>query len=435
MPVDRRALIIGSWLAKGRNKPSRQRITAISDRWEAIFREDRFGYRAVGDPAAMPVPLHTPTRAQVVEHLDNARRVRKDDSELLVYFVGHSVVSGAHELELILGVDQDGEDKTMTLTNLLQEARRAGFHRIICILDTCHAGTAQESFSELRDNSFAMFATGSAYAYDANFSDALLRALETQIRKNDQRVDRRHGGITYAKLFQEALRKVVTSPLKGSQRPVCFGDLGNVVVEAAPRVVAESYNVFASERTIYGRVYLALERLVERRQSLEELTAALRRHPAFVIRKGEAGNGTYLSSGRISEYIDFLRKAGWVAGRGDSLAVTEAGREACTHASFNRRLIEAIERRVLPEGLSLDRLDEFVQGLLDDMIPPTPIRIKERAAMHGQSLRLDGATRVALSLLPSTGRYLKGSADAIFPAEVGASGPVGMSRLIGRAAE
>lgn len=435
MPFDRRALIIGSWLAKGRNKPSRQRITAISDRWEAIFRDDRFGYRAVGDPAAMPVPLLTPTRAQVVEHLDNARRVRKGDSELLVYFVGHSVKSGAHELELILGLDQDGEDKTMTLTNLLEEARRAGFARIICILDTCHAGAAKEAFAEFRDNSFAMFATGTAYAFDAIFSEALLRAFEAPIRKNDQRVDRRHGGITYGKIFQEALRRVVTSPQKGSQTPVCFGDLGNLVVEDAPRVIAETYNVFASERTIYGRVYLALQCLVERRQSLEELTAALRRHQAFVLKKGEAGGGTYLSTGRISEYVDFLRKAGWVVGRSDGLAATEAGREACSHARFNRRLIEAIERRVLPEGLSLARLDEFVQGLLDDMIPPTPIRIKERAAMHGQSLRLDGATRVALSLLPTTGRYLKGSADAIFPAEVGAVGPVAAPRLVGRAAE
>lgn len=419
MPADRRALIIGSWLAKGRSKPSRQRIVSISDRWSAIFQEDRYGYRSVGNQAAMPVPMHNPTRAQVVDHFDRARRVSAE-SELLIYFVGHSANRGAHDLELILGIDEDGEDKTMALTALLQEARNARFQRIICILDTCHAGRTKESFAELRDQSFAMFATGDAYAFEANFSDALLRAFEMPIRKNDQRVDRREGGITYNKLFQEARRRLVTGSPKDSQEPICFGDLGNVVVEAAPRVVAEGYNVFASNRTIYGRIYIVLELLRDQGRSIDELMTVLRRHPAFVLKKAEEGNGTYLSSSRISEYVDFLRKAGWVVGRNDSLSVTAAGRSACSHAGFNRQLIEAIERNVLPADISLAQLDEFVQGLLDDMIPPTPVRIKDRAAMHGRALRLNGATRVALSVLPTTGRYLKGSADAIFPAEVGA---------------
>ena len=64
-------------------------------------------------------------------------------------------------------------------------------------------------------------------------------------------------------------------------------------------------------------------------------------------------------------------------------------------------------------------LNEVVMQLLSDMIPPTPINIQHRAAMLGRLLRLDIPTRLALLLLPSTGRFLKGSADAIFPAELG----------------
>jgi hypothetical protein len=57
--------------------------------------------------------------------------------------------------------------------------------------------------------------------------------------------------------------------------------------------------------------------------------------------------------------------------------------------------------------------------LLLDMIPPTPIRLKDRSAMKGKLLGLDVATRVAIQLLPSTGRFLKGAADAIYPSALG----------------
>jgi hypothetical protein len=39
--------------------------------------------------------------------------------------------------------------------------------------------------------------------------------------------------------------------------------------------------------------------------------------------------------------------------------------------------------------------------------------------MKGKLLRLDVATRVAIQLLPSTGRFLKGAADAIYPSALG----------------
>jgi hypothetical protein len=75
----------------------------------------------------------------------------------------------------------------------------------------------------------------------------------------------------------------------------------------------------------------------------------------------------------------------------------------------------AIENNVLSEDVSFKVLDDVVRELLNDMIPPTPIRIQQRAGMKGKVLTLDVATRLALQLLPSTGRFLKGASDAIYP--------------------
>ncbi|MGZ7866189.1 hypothetical protein ACXR8U_11150 [Methylobacterium radiotolerans] len=367
----------------------------------------------------MPVPLHNPRRTEVIHHFEAARGVGAE-TELLVYFVGHSTNRETHDLNLVLGVDDGGNDKVMSLTQLLHEARDANFARIVCILDTCHAGRTRRTFAQLLDQSFAMFATGDAYAFEANFSDALLRAFEQPIRKNDQRVDRLAGGITYARLFEEARRRLVVGNPRDSQHPVCFGDLGDTVVVEAPNVVSDRYNVFASDRTVYGRIFILLRLIRDEGRPFDALVAAARGNAAFLLKAGEAGgDGTYVSRTRLSDYVDFLRKVRWVAGRNDGLSVTPEGRDACAEERSNRALIDAVERYVLPADLTLVRLDEFVQGLLRDMIPPTPGRISDRAAMSGHVLRLDGATRIALLLLPTTGRFMKGAADAIFPAAVG----------------
>ena len=39
--------------------------------------------------------------------------------------------------------------------------------------------------------------------------------------------------------------------------------------------------------------------------------------------------------------------------------------------------------------------------------------------MKGRTFHLDAAARLALQLLPSTGRFMKGTADAVFPSEPG----------------
>jgi hypothetical protein len=72
---------------------------------------------------------------------------------------------------------------------------------------------------------------------------------------------------------------------------------------------------------------------------------------------------------------------------------------------------------VLPSQLTLHMLEGAVKGLLTSLIPPTPVRIRDWFERQGIVVDLTSELRVALQILPSTGQFLKGSADAIFPGE------------------
>jgi hypothetical protein len=266
-----------------------------------------------------------------------------------------------------------------------------------------------------------MFATGDAFAFDANFSDSLLKALEQKTRKNDQRIDRRAGGVTYLKIFEDAQRRLLSNSdgLGHTQDPRCFGDYGKEVLLEAPVTVPTAFNEFASDRSIYGRVFRILQIIRENNPTIRALRAAVCRDHAFLLRREEAGKDRYISTERLDEYLDFLRAVRWVIQPSGRFEVTSTGIKACEVAVFNKNLLEGIERHVFSNGVDFKFLESMVKDLLFDMIPPTPSRIKERAAMKGRLMELNSPTKVALQLLPSTGMFLKGAADAIFPSELG----------------
>lgn len=416
--MDRRALVIGSWLAQGRDKPSPQRVRSITDRWAKIFADHKYGFHSLNNPDAVPVPLHTPRAAEIYAQLEEAQGL-SPDTELLLYFVGHSVSSGENDILLTLSVDPQGRDRTISLASLLRAIYElTTMRRLIFVLDTCHAGRTRDTFLLVQESTFAMFATGDAYAFDAAFSDGLLRALELPIQKSDQRIDRRAGGITYRKIFEEARRRVLFGP-QAHQEPKCFGGYGDTILLPAPATVPQGFNPFASSRSIYGRVFCLLEIIRDGAPTLEELRHRVREDAVFLLRREDVAGARHLSSERLAEYLDFLRTARWVVQPHGRFELTAAGREACQRDNFNRLVLTAIENEIFKGELSFAFLDEIVKELLNDMIPPTPIRIKDRAGMKGRVLKLDTATRVALQLLPSTGQFLKGAADAIFPSELG----------------
>ena len=415
--IDRRALIIGSWLSKGRDKPSSQRIRSITDRWAKIFDEDKYGYRSLKNKRNMPKPIHNPKYSELIDQITTAADIGRE-SELLVHFVGHSTSVGEDDIDLILGSDKKGVDRICRLSLLIDTIhKQTNFTKLVIILDTCHAGRTAESFQFIKQSAFAMFGTGNNYAFDAHFSDGVLSALEHPIKKNDQRIDRRLGGITYLKVFEDARRRVISA--RSNQIPQSYGDYGNEVILSAPVSVPVQYNPFASTRSVYGRVYRLLQIVNRDRPNLSQLRALIRAERAFLLQDGEGGQSRFVSNERLGEYLDFLRIAKLVVQPKGQFELTDTGRKACDRDNFNYEILSAIQREVFTEGITFKFIEGVVKDLLSDMIPPTPIRIKDRSAMKGRTLKLGTATRVAIQLLPSTGQFLKGSAEAIFPSEFG----------------
>jgi hypothetical protein len=417
--VDRRALIIACPRSKGRDRPTKQKVKSLVKRWSKVAQ--RYHFHSLRNKRAKADVLISPDRAQLTSLFDERREIT-DDTEFLVYFLGHSTAHAENDLRLILGIDENGEDKSCILTWLLMTLYGTPVKKLILILDTCHAGRTAYTLNGLQFEYYAMLATGSAYAFDAQFTEGLLRAFEEPLRKSDQRIDRTVGGVTYKKVFEYARSYVIerNNNATSGQVPMSLGDFTGDILRVAPVVVPQAYNLYASRRTIYGRLFLLLQLLLRHQNvTLSQLRTIVGRHDAFLLRRNENSSDDYLSWQRLDDYISFMRTAGWLTQPGGRFQITERGRTASNRNRFNRALLDTIERQVFPEALTLVHLDQVVSELLRDMVPPTPAKIKERAAMKGVAIPLNAATRIALQMLPSTGRFLKVSADTIFPSERG----------------
>jgi hypothetical protein len=420
MSADRRALVIGSW-SKGRERPTPQRVRSLTDRWNKIFVEDKFKFRSLSDPTKLPDPIHNPTVGQLTTLLtDKAKRITVS-SELLIYFVGHSVSEGHNDIKLILGNDDDGNELKLSLAFVLSTINHSNIKKLVMILDTCHAGRTDELFRTMDRSVFVMFGGGDAYAFDGIFSDGILRALEQPLRPKDQRVDKRAGGITFQKVFEFATDRVLTENATSNRKQTTksYGDYGKEVLLDAPVTVPEEFNPFAASRSVYSRLFKIIQHISNGNHSVSSLRSALGRDSVFIIRRNEDGRPIYLSKDRLGDYIDFLRKAKWVVQPSGTFKLTRAGDAARKLSHFNKQLLGVIESEIFSGGINLENLDEIIKDLLNDMIPPTPVQIKQRAQMKGRTFKLDPPTRLALQLLPSTGRFMKGTADAVFPSEPG----------------
>jgi hypothetical protein len=205
--ADRRALLLGSWQAAGRDKPSPQRVRGVIERLSALLAgDDRYHFRSLSDRTKPPAPLLNPARSDVTRELFDIAADISTETELLIYFLGHSLTDGVDDVRLILGTSENGEtNRFLSLQRLLSDlVDDARFKKLVLILDCCHVGRSKGLFRSLEEQVFVMFATGSAYAFNASFSESLIRSLEQPIQWKDQRVDRRLGGVTYKKIFEDA---------------------------------------------------------------------------------------------------------------------------------------------------------------------------------------------------------------------------------------
>jgi hypothetical protein len=421
MTVDRRALLIGYWGPDEEPGPSHQKIRGLLARWErALALEGSYPFAALDNPAGSPVAYANPGRSHITQFLSETAVGVDANTLLFLYYVGHSRGHGENDIDLLLRYDRKLDKRFhISLRRLLEEVAEAGFRKLILIIDSCHAGRSKHRINQFPHSYYAILSTGSAYAFDATFSERLLSTLERQPQRNDQRIDRKRQGFTYKKLFEVAragFLRVSSGDKANSQQPDAFGNLGDEVIAHAPVAIPTAYNDFAGERTIYGRVFKMLSLIGSDPTTLPILFDNVKKESAFVIRRGEERN-VCLGSERLKVYLEFLRRVGFVDLRNERVTLTKNGEKAAKRDYYNKELSYAIEERLFPEDLSIDKLEEIVKDLLEDMMPSTPSKIQERVQMKGIMFTLDDVIRLALALLPSTGRFMKGAADTLYPSE------------------
>ena len=421
--MDRRALLIGHWSKFHGSGPSSRRVEGLMSRWEQILdHSGSYPFTSITKKSNAGKRLLNPQKSTLYKTLVDDPTGVTDDTLLLLYYLGHSLTSGENDLELYLNVSEEERKTIVLLSELIKLVEEGGFKKLILILDSCHVGHGEAVVRNAPIPHYTMLATGDSYAFDANFSESLIRTLERPPHRNDQRIDRKHQGFTYRTLFESTYANIMRRaeireiPV---QSPKAFGELGDEVLRPAPPIVPRGYSSLANDRTVYGRIFLCLNIISERSLSPNGLFHSIRQNTAFRIKKKNYDDekDVFLSGDRIRTYLSFIRQCGFVAVEKGKLVLTQQGEKAADEGHYNRCLVDAIEQRVLPSGVTLELLNEIVHELLENLVPATPIQIQERAHMKRFSFPLTDELRMALLVLPMTGHFLKGTSDALYPSE------------------
>lgn len=415
--LDRRALIIGHWGPEG-TSPNNARVRGVTQRLEKVLGQNgTYPFKSMSGEANGPDVLHNPSAGELTQKISDEPENVNDDTLLLVHYVGHAVGDGNNDLRLRLRYkSKGGAPQYMNLSTLLNIVRDGHFRKLVLVLDCCHAGRTLQLYEGFPQGSFVMLATGTGYAFNCDFSDSIIATLERAPSKRDQRIDRQRQGFTFERLFEVARSPFVSKSLGEEFLPKRFdGGLQHELIADAPVRITEGYNDLVPRRTVYGRVFTCLEMLSEATCLKPEFPNFLKRRREFLV-EGEEGEGRYLGAERARHYCDFLVESGLVTEESSRLSLSALG-ETALNGRFNEVVLGAISDSVLPAEVSYDVLDETIHSLIQDMIPPTPPMIAERLRNRGIALELKSSVRVALMLLPSTGRFLKSSSDALFPSE------------------
>lgn len=417
MSANRRALLLGHSSSDPERKPSRQRVQGLVQRFGRLLSEEgRFDFGNLTDGSGSPDSVVNPTRADIVALAGRALQVT-NETVLLLYYVGHSTDFGLQDVSLYLSMAEGARDQTMSASELIAEFRRNGFSKIILILDSCHTGRLEQSFAA-DANIYCMMGSGYGFAFNADFSERIFSTLDRQLSRRDPRVDRRFGGMTYRKVFESTLANFQDAQLGEmgySQKPSQAGLLGDAVMIAAPEIVPDEYNHFADRRTVYGRLFTVLELAAHNISRMEEFIQSVRDDRAFLLRQDE-GDGVRVGAGRVQDYINFLISCRLVTAERGVVRLTERGAEAAKYELYNREIISAIQEFILPD-LTMDQLNGVCKELIDNMQPPTAARVVRQLRSKGRDCELTDELRLAFSVLPSTGKFSRGSADALYPPE------------------
>jgi hypothetical protein len=416
--LDRRLLIIGHWGPDGA-APNHSRVQGVVGRLQkALGPGGRYPFRPMSSGEGQPDVLYNPSDGELTAKLSDEPAGVTDNTLLFLYYVGHSVGAEGNDLRLRLRYKtREGVPTHKNLSTLLIQVRDAGFKKIVLALDCCHAGRTIGLTNNFPISSFAMLGTGNGYAYNCDFTESVLSTLERSPSKRDQRIDRTRKGFTYERLFEGARAPFVSGSKVSLQVPQRHdGGLAFELLADAPVTVTVDYNPLVPRRTVYGRIYVGLELLRDNSILKFEFPNAIKSRQEFMIERGDGQNSRYLKPERALEYCEFLVRSGLAIEDASVLRLSGLGEQALA-SRFNEVLLKAISDHILPETVGYADLDEAVDSLIKDMIPPTPAMISERLLIQGKSISLDSSTRIALLALPSTGRFLKSAADALFPSD------------------
>lgn len=419
--MDCRGIFVGNWLNGVPVGPSPQRVQGLLDRWSRVTAPGQmFELKDVdGSPTGPRIRKDNPTWGQIVEDLSETTGVTAA-TVFVFYYVGHSVPHGSHSLSLHFSRPKGEDAQRLPIASLVSELSRHGINRVVIIVDACHSGRMATDPALAGIDYYVAMATGFNYTFNGLFSDALLRSMERPLSKSDKRIDRRQGGITWKKIIARTRSTMLQSGTEDEDLPreVEAQELGSQVLYHVPLEIPEYFIEYNGGRTLYGRVRKVLSYFQGEEFRVAQIKSKCSADPLFLIEKEKDGRSArYIGGERIATYLSFLQKLGWLSENAGRYVMTERGGEALD-GPFNRLLLEDIETKVLPDGLTLELLDKIIDELLENQIPTSPANIAEEARGRGYDMELSSAVRFGLQVLPSTNRYLGATSDSLFPGNI-----------------
>ena len=379
MNPDRRMLIVGHW-GPQETRPSNQRVRALVERLGAILGpKGPHPFLSMSGQTDGPDVLYNPSAADVTHKLADEPENVSDKTLLFFYYIGHAI--GVDDDDLFLRLQYKTTGKTVTrvkLSTVLEHISESGFRKLIIALDCCHAGRTISMYRKFPSDSLAMLATGNGYAFNCEFSEAIVHTLERPSVYRDQRIDRSKRGFTYQRLFSCALGAYLRKTKSNDGRPEMLDSgMGNELIADAPVRITTDYNEFVSRRTVYGRVFTCLVVISENRCLKLTFPEFVRQRREFMIEERSDEENRYITHERAIQYCNFLVESGLVVENNGALDVSASGR-AALNGQYNEMVLDAIQRNILPADVAFSVLDETIASLIVDMIPPTPAMISER---------------------------------------------------------
>ena len=417
--MTRRALVVGQWPVGGVLGPKSQTVQALLRRWSAVMAPDGiFPCNGISGTLGSPCTFENISWVEFVQLLEDAPSHQDDEELLFFYFFGHALPGPIGEANLEFKGRDEKNATYRSSADVIREIERLDFSRVIVIIDSCHAGRTRPNFGDPTVSHFFCSSTGTSYTQNAEFTDTFLSELERPIKRNDFRIDFEQGGITIEKLISRCTLQLRRRGVSDADLPRARGDLRKAVIRRVSGTVPAGFNPLAASSSIYGRTFALLSLISTQDIRQEQLFNRIGELRGFRTKAGYQEEGIeerLVSTDRISEYLNFLEAVGWMRRDAGRIRSTPRGQRASSDAEFNGCLMEDIERSFLAPQVTLRRLMEAVLELTSNSISASPSNIREFLEEQGAKLDLSANLRMALSLLRSSGLFLSGGAEALYP--------------------